>query len=95
MILDVRRDNIEENYKKQSDNKNMIYGKAKGIFLLNKYLPDLYPYKKIQIIWFLSKTWSAHGNDSERQFASCFARTALHFCIMFSWNAQTVRIPDT
>ncbi len=50
MILDVRRDNIEENYKKQSDNKNMIYGKAKGIFLLNKYLPDLYPYKKIQII---------------------------------------------
>ncbi len=27
-----------------------MYGKAKGIFLLNKYLPDLYPYSKIQII---------------------------------------------
>lgn len=28
----------------------MIYGKAKGIILLNKYLPQLYPYKKITII---------------------------------------------
>lgn len=40
----------QKSWKKTSHDKTMIYGKAKGIFLLNKYLPDLYPYKKIQII---------------------------------------------
>ena len=37
---------------------------------------------------------AAHSNDSGRYLKFCYAKTAPHSWIMFSRNAQLVRIPD-
>jgi len=37
----------------------------------------------------------ANSNDLERYLKFCFAKIAPHFSIMFSQNAQFMRIPDS